>query len=45
MNATIQNVRAVFDKAIKMQSESMNKSMATAGDSFKTVIQNTVKEF
>lgn len=45
VNKTIQNVGAEFEKAIKNQSESMNKTIANAGDSFKTVIQETAKEF
>ena len=45
VNKTIQNVGDEFEKAIKNQSESMNKTIAIAGDSFKTVIQETAKEF
>jgi hypothetical protein len=45
VNKTIQNVGAEFEKAIKNQSESMNKTIATAGESFKSVIQETAKEF
>jgi hypothetical protein len=45
VNTTIKNASAEFEKAIKTQAESMNKTIAIAGDSFKTVIQNTAKEF
>ena len=45
VNKTIQNVGAEFEKAIKNQSESMNKTISIAGDSFKTVIQETAKDF